>query len=155
MPLRIRRICCPVDFSESASGALDAAAGLARDADAALTLLHVDAVPGSSIPEAMLATPPGLARDLSAPADRPLAEWVAQAERLGAPRVEARRTVGQPAQEILALLAAEPFDLVVLGTHGRTGLGHALLGSVAEQVVRHAPCAVLTIGGRAAEALRG
>ena len=155
MPLRIRRICCPVDFSEASSGALDAAAGLARDASASLTLLHVDPIPGSAIPEAMLATPPELAHDLSAPADRPLAEWVARAERLGATRVEARRSVGQVAEEILALLAAEPFDLVVVGTHGRRGLGHALLGSVAEQVVRRAPCPVLTIGGKAAEALRG
>ena len=155
MSLPPRRILCPVDFSEASAGALAAAARLARDAGGTLTLLHVDVVPGSAIPEAILATPPDLARDLSAEADRPLAEWAARATKLGAPRVEVRRSVGQPPQEILALLEAEPFDLAVLGTHGRGGIGHALLGSVAEQVVRRAPCPVLTVGARAAAALAG
>ena len=148
--LQFRRILCPVDFSATSAGALRAAAALARRFDAALTLLHVDAVPGSAIPEALLPTPPALGADLTAPADRPLLEWKALAERLGAPRVAVTRSVGTPAQEILALARREGCDLVVMGTNGRTGLGHLVLGSVAEVVVRHAACPVLTLGSEAA-----
>ncbi len=150
--LEFRRILCPVDLSEASAGALRAAAAVARQHGASLTLLHVDVVPGSAIPEALLPTPPALATDLSGPADRPLLEWKERAERLGAPRVQALRSVGTPAQEILALARRDAFDLVVMGTHGRTGLGHLLLGSVAEEVVRMAPCPVLTIGSEASAA---
>lgn len=152
--LQIRRILCPVDWSDSSAGALQAAAELARRFDAALTLLHVDVVPGSAIPEALLETPPSIAQDLSAPADRPLADWRALAVRLGAPRVDAFRSVGTPGLEIVALARRDAYDLVVMGTHGRSGLGHLVLGSVAEEVVRHAPCPVLTVGTEAAHALR-
>lgn len=151
--LEFRRILCPVDFSAASTGALRAAVALARRFDASLTLLHVAVVPGSTIPEAMLATPPELATDLSAPETRPLLEWKAMAERLGAPRVQAYRSVGRPAQEILALARRDAFDLLVIGTHGRTGVGHLLLGSVAEEVVRQAPCPVLTLGSEAAAAV--
>jgi len=151
--LEFRSILCPVDLSEASAGALRAAAALARQHGASLTLLHVDVVPGSAIPEALLPTPPELATDLSAPADRPVLEWKARAERLGAPRVHACRSVGLPAQEILSLARRDAFDLIVLGTHGRKGLGHLLLGSVAEEVVRRAHCPVLTIGREAAEKL--
>lgn len=151
--LEFRRILCPVDLSEASAGALRAASALARRHDATLTLLHVDVIPGSAIPEALLDTPPALASDLSSTADRPILEWKARAERLGAPRVQAYRTVGTPAQEILALARRDAFDLVVLGTHGRTGLGRVVMGSVAEEVVRRAPCPVLTISAEAAAAL--
>jgi nucleotide-binding universal stress UspA family protein len=148
-----RRILCPVDFSPASAGALQAAAALAVRHDADLTLLHVDSVPGSAIPEAMLGLPPTLATELSAPADRPLLEWKARAEALGARRVQALRSVGSPAQEIVGMASRDAFDLIVVGTHGRTGLGHLLLGSVAEEVVRHAGCPVLTLGSQAAERL--
>jgi len=69
--------------------------------------------------------------------------------------VVARRSVGLPAPEILALALGEPFDLIVLGAHGRHGLAHLVLGSVSEQVMRHAPCPVLTLGSEVARALRG
>jgi nucleotide-binding universal stress UspA family protein len=153
--LEVRRILCPVDLTESSAGALAAAAALSRRLDAALTLLHVDVVPGSSIPEALLETPPAVASDLSSPADRPLLDWKARAEALGAPRVQALRSVGSPALEIVALARRDAFDLVVVGTHGHWGLGHLLHGSVAEEVVRKAPCPVLTIGAEAARALAG
>jgi nucleotide-binding universal stress UspA family protein len=153
--LELRRILCPVDFSDAASGALRAAAELAARFDGTVTLLHVDLVRGSSIPEAMLETPPEVESDLSAPADRPLLEWRALAQRLGAPHVELRRSVGRPAEEIVALARREPFDVVVIGTHGRAGVRHFAVGSVAEEVVRQAPCPVLTIGSEAAKRLGG
>lgn len=151
--LEFRHVLCPVDLTGASEGALRAAAALARQHGASLTLLHVVVVPGSAIPEALLDTPPALAEDLSAPADQPLLDWMAKAERLGAPRVRALRSVGTPAQEILALARRDGVDLIVVGTHGRTGLGHLLLGSVAEEVVRRAHCPVLTIGSEAAASL--
>lgn len=151
--LEFRRILCPVDFSEASAGALRAAAALARRHGATLTLLHVDLIPGSAIPEVLFPTPPEVAGQLSAPADRPLLAWKAEAERLGAPQVEALRSVGQAAQEILSLVERGPYDLVVIGTHGRAGLDRLLLGSVAEEVVRRATCPVLTLGSAAAAAL--
>lgn len=151
--LEFRRILCPVDFSEASAGALRAAAALARRHGATLTLLHVDLIPGSAIPEALFPTPPEVAGQLTAPADRPLLAWKAEAERLGAPHVAALRSVGQAAEEILALAGREPYDLVVIGTHGRAGLDRLLLGSVAEEVVRRATCPVLTLGSAAAAAL--
>ena len=151
--LDFRRILCPVDFSEASAGALRAAAALARRFDASLTLLHVDVVPGSTIPEALLPTPPEVAKDLSTPASLPLLEWKERAGRLGASRVEARRSIGRPADEIVALVDQGSYDLVVIGTHGRTGLGHLLVGSVAEEVVRRSRCPVLTLGTAAAAAL--
>lgn len=153
--LEFRRILCPVDLTDASAGALAAAAALARRFEASLTLLHVDVVPGSSIPEALLETPPAVAADLSAPADRPLLDWKARAEALGVKRVGAFRSVGSPALEIVALARRDAFDLIVVGTHGRWGLGHLLHGSVAEEVVRKAPCPVLTIGAEAAAALAG
>jgi nucleotide-binding universal stress UspA family protein len=69
--------------------------------------------------------------------------------RVGAPdpgvRLERRLVVGDAAARILEAAQAVPCDLIVMGTHGRTGLGRVLLGSVAEQVVRLAPCPVLTV----------
>ena len=150
--LEFRRILCPVDWSEPSQAALQAAAALAQRAGGTLTLLHVDTIPASAIPEAILPTPAALATDLSGPADRPLLEWKARAERLGAPRVEAFRSVGRAAEEILALARRDRFDLIVMGTHGRKGIGHFVLGSVAEEVVRQAPCPVLTLGSEAAAA---
>ena len=151
--LEFRRILCPVDFSPASAGALRAAASLAQRFDADLTLLHVDMIPGSSIPESMLGLPPALATDLSAPADQPLLEWKGRAEALGAKRVKAFRSIGLPADEIVAMAARDAVDLIVVGTHGRKGLGHLVLGSVAEQVVRHAACPVLTLGSEASRAL--
>ena len=151
--LEFRRILCPVDWSDASAGALQAASALAKRFDAGLTLLHVDVVPGSAIPEALLETPREVATDLAAAPDRPLLDWKARAERLGAPRVEVSRSVGTPGLEIVALARRDAYDLIVVGTHGRTGLGHLVLGSVAEEVVRHAPCPVLTVGKEAARAL--
>jgi nucleotide-binding universal stress UspA family protein len=74
-----------------------------------------------------------------------MAEWKAKAEAMGIGQVEAATAIGEPAHEILAFAKAQSADLVVIGTHGRTGLQHALMGSVAERVVRRATCPVLTV----------
>jgi universal stress protein A len=59
--------------------------------------------------------------------------------------VQVKVAVGKPAVEILRVVRTEGADLIVMGTHGRTGLRHLLLGSVAEAITRHAPCPVFTL----------
>jgi nucleotide-binding universal stress UspA family protein len=150
MELNWKKLCCPVDFSPTSESALEVAAALARKLGAGLTLLHVRTIPGSSIPEGLLEPTAESTQDLSAPADRPLATWKALAESLGVAHVEAATSVGDPAQEITDLARRGGFDVIVIGTHGRTGLKHAVLGSVAEKVVRFAPCVVVSVTTEAA-----
>jgi universal stress protein A len=72
-------------------------------------------------------------------------EWKALAEGMGIAKVEVATSIGEPAHEILDFAKAQRVDLVVIGTHGRTGIQHALMGSVAERVVRRSTCPVLTV----------
>lgn len=146
MALAWKKLCCPVDFSPTSESALRVAAVLAQELGADLTLLHVRTIPGSSIPEGLLAP----TEDDSGPADRPLAAWKATAEQLGASHVAAATSIGDPAQEITEFVRRGDFDAIVIGTHGRTGLKRAVLGSVAEKVVRLAPCVVISVTPEAA-----
>jgi nucleotide-binding universal stress UspA family protein len=150
MELNWKKLCCPVDFSPTSESALRVAATLARELGADLTMLHVRTIPGSSIPEGLLEPSPESTHDDSDPADRLLATWKATAEQLGASRVEAAASIGDPAQEITEFARRGAFDVIVIGTHGRTGLKHAVLGSVAERVVRFAPCVVVSVTPEAA-----
>ena len=145
-----KKILGPVDFSVTSESALRFASTLARDLGAELTLLHVRTIPGSSIPEGMFEPASELTHDSSAPTDQPLASWKTVAEKHGARHVEALTSVGDPADEITALARRGAFDAIVIATHGRTGLKHAILGSVAEKVVRLAPCVVVSMTAEAA-----
>jgi nucleotide-binding universal stress UspA family protein len=84
-------------------------------------------------------------QELADQAAKHLGEWRREAEGLGAPSVAATTAIGEPAVEIVGYAKEHGIDLLVLGTHGRTGLEHALMGSVAERVVRRARCPVLTV----------
>lgn len=149
-----KRICCPVDFSQASESAMSVACDLARLFGAELTLLHVRNIPGSSIPEALLEPTDEVTHDLEGPSDRPLVEWKARAEALGVARVEAATSVGDPAQEIVAFARRTGVEAIVIGTHGRTGPRHAVLGSVAENVVRLAPCVVVSVTAEAGSRIR-
>lgn len=84
--------------------------------------------------------------DTIAGAEAELAKWKHEAEETGAKLVTTRVVIGTPWHEIVeALRADRSFDLVIVGTHGRTGIKHVLLGSVAERVVRFAPTPVLVV----------
>ncbi|OFW05201.1 MAG: hypothetical protein A3I61_10605 [Acidobacteria bacterium RIFCSPLOWO2_02_FULL_68_18] len=122
----IRNILVATDFSPCSERAVHAALALARRFGATLHLLHVVHRPAER--EAAL--------------DR-LGDY-AEAQGDGVP-FTASIAVGRPEQEIVRYAAREQMDLVVMGTHGRTGLAHVVMGSVAETVVRTAPCQVLTI----------
>ncbi len=141
-----KRICCPIDFSEASRAAMEVAADLARRFGAQLTLLHAYPVPGYTFPDGSVVASPRMMQELADQAERHLATWRADAEQIvGGPRVAVEKAVGEPAAEIVAFAKRASTDLLVLGTHGRTGLEHALMGSVAERVVRKARCPVLTV----------
>jgi nucleotide-binding universal stress UspA family protein len=145
-PFAPRRILVPVDFSECARASLDVAVDLARRFDAEIEALHVWETPTYVTPELMLWAPDTGKRSLAefarTQAGHAMQQLLASVEKSGA-RVHGRVDTGAISDVILA--AAADADLVVIGTHGRTGIAHALLGSVAERVVRRSPCPVLTV----------
>lgn len=141
-------ICVGVDFSDTSREALRAAAHLAGNARVTLVFVwHAQhpytAFSGDEVRAAVESH------------DALMREWVREAHELGAANVDAMFLAGNPADEIVELLNKDPsFDLVVVGTHGRTGLAHVLLGSVAEKIVRRSPCPVLAIPAHVAQARR-
>ena len=141
-----KRIFCPIDFSDASRAAMEVAADLTKRFGGELVLLHAYPVPGYTFPDGSVVASPRMMQELADQAKRHLEEWRVDAERLvGAPRVSAETAIGEPAAEILATAQARGADLLVMGTHGRTGLEHALMGSIAERVVRRAHCPVLTV----------
>ena len=144
-----KKILCPVDFSDSSREAMRRAADLVKASGGSLTLFHVVHVPLTSYGEGapmMPSSGPELTRELGSEAEKTLAEWKRRAEEMGARTVTTQVVAGVPWNTIVEALDADrSYDLVVMGTEGRTGLGRVLLGSVAERVVRHAPCPVLVV----------
>lgn len=142
VPTRIR---VPLDFSEQSLRALAYAKTLGKPLAASLDLLHV-------IPNPFLEHPGGL----NAPLPRPFLDDLERdaRTRLEEARLSGEREafsvrsvikVGDPLFEIVEYARLQHVDLIVIGTHGRTGIAHMFLGSVAERVVRTAPCPVLTV----------
>ena len=143
----IHNILVPVDFSPHADRAVGYATRLAGQTGASIELLHVVEDPYlASVwsPDLYLPDPVELCAELAAGAHDRLAIIAAAVRAQG---VTARASVRQgiAALTIAERAAAGRFDLIVMGTHGRTGLPHILLGSVAEHLLRHAPCPVLTV----------
>jgi nucleotide-binding universal stress UspA family protein len=139
------RILCPTDFSECATDAARYAVDLAARLGARVTLLHVYMAPVYALPDGSSFIPgPQTLAELESGARRGLEALRAQ---LARPEVEIDvDTADGPTAEMIATTALdEKYDLIVMGTHGRTGLRHLLLGSVAEKVVRTAACPVLTV----------
>ena len=139
----IRKILVPTDFSEHSALALTYAADLAKRYNASLSLLHVYPVVNYAAAEGFaLYTPEQLAK-LITQLNVQLKAAEDSARALGVTAIGSDMLQGDAYQEILE--QAEAFDLIVMGTHGRTGLKHALMGSVAEKIVRTSPCPVLTV----------
>lgn len=124
-----------------------AAIELAAPAGAPVTLLHVWQFPAYAFADVPL--PGSLSQEIADQAARQLAAWKREAAGLGQVEVSSALLEGVPWDRIVDALRADPaYDLTVMGTHGRTGIRRALLGSVAEKVVRHAPCPVLVVRPR-------
>lgn len=144
--LEWRNICCGTDFSEPSRLAMLKAAELARRLEADLELVHVHAPPPAV--GDMLVTPDDVGGAPLVELEKTMETWRNEAERLVGRAVRSTVLPGDAAGEIVRLARKRAFDLVVLGTHGRRGLKRLVLGSVAERVVREAPCAVLVVRRR-------
>lgn len=138
-------ILVPVDFSPTSSAAVQMAAKLSVHSQAKLTLVHVFQPLSYVLPGGYLMPAPEELKALNTGFESQLASMKKDAESAGATAVETKLIGGMPAMEIVELAQTGRFDLIVIGTHGRTGLPHLLLGSVAERVLRHATCPVLTV----------
>ncbi len=141
-PQSAPRILCAVDFSGSADAAVDHAARLARRLGAELHLVHAPPLPIAAFPEAGLTTVPVHPEQVIDEARAGLESYAAHHPGID---VALHVRLGPPCDVVLELQQELGADYLVLGTHGRTGLDHLLMGSVAEQVVRRAPVPVLTV----------
>jgi len=144
----IRQILVPVDFSEPSRVAFEYAADMARPLAASVDVIHVWEAP-SFVPlgSALEAGEwnPSLVELVKKNAEKALDEFVSAAAKRGLAVRTSHAEPGSPALAIAEAAKAGRYDLIVMGTHGRTGLSRTLIGSVAERVVRHAPCPVLTV----------
>jgi nucleotide-binding universal stress UspA family protein len=142
--INLKTILVPSDFSECSDAALRYGLELARRFDARLHLLHVVQDPIAQ---------PWAAEGFSAPLFQAVSDWRTEAKaRLtslvpaaDAHRVTVEATIAWPFAEIIRHATERNIDLIVMGTHGRGGVTHMLLGSIAEKVVRRSPCPVLTV----------
>ena len=162
MSKTIQKILVPVDFSPYSTEALLYAATLADHLASTVVVLHVIAkeieaqavhqragrgVPLLGVTSETLGVPPEMHEavvvDLRERAQTALQHFLPS--ELSGRSVELRVEIGHPFEQILEVAKGERVDMIVMGTHGRTGLAHIVLGSVAERVVRMAPCPVLTV----------
>lgn len=146
-PLHFQSILVPLDFSVPSKQALDAAAAFARRFKAKLTLLHV--VAPVATPDFAASFPLVMENDKVMAAAK--AELVRLVTAARFPRGTVEKVLvrfGSAFHEIADAAGTLKADLIIISTHGRTGLKHALLGSTTERVVRHAPCPVLVVRQR-------
>ncbi len=143
--INIKKVLFPTDFSENSNYAFDYAVGLAQKLGARLYVLHViheliDTT-GFYVPNISLDQ---LQKDLEKGAEDMMEKF--SRERLGDFKdYERMNVIGLPHIEILSVAKEKGIDMIVMGTHGRTGIDRVLFGSTAEKVVKNAPCPVLTV----------
>ena len=147
MSIELKKILCPTDFSENSEHAMKYALTLATLSQAKLLLFHV--VEPLTYPQSAELFEPvldevELTMKMEAAFQKQLEDQVA-ALKEKYPKVSGRLVTGNTFLEIIQAARDEGADMIVMGTHGRTGLAHVLIGSVAERVVREAPCPVLTV----------
>ncbi|MEX0727324.1 MAG: universal stress protein [Planctomycetaceae bacterium] len=142
----LKRILLPTDFSEYANTAQIYAVDLAKKFGAELHLVHISVDMLAMVPEpGMNFLPPGdYLRDMQNAAKEGLAK-ILPGDVVDGVKIIREVRLGTPFVEIVRYAKEANIDLIVIGTHGRTGLAHALMGSTAEKVVRKAPCPVLTV----------
>jgi nucleotide-binding universal stress UspA family protein len=147
MTIEFKHILVPIDFGETSEAVLDAAIELARRFGSQLTVIHVYQTPVYFYEGITYATTEVFG-PIEEVAKRQL-ETTLREVQTKIPTAKAVLGRGAPALEILAAIDEVHADLVVMGTHGRKGVGRVLFGSVAEKVVRHSPAPVLTFRERA------
>lgn len=139
------KILVPVDFSEHSTLALDTAVSLAKDFGASLTIVHVYEPLAVAVPQGYQLFSEAQLTRLFEELQQALAQQRQRAEAAGVAKVAAELLHGFAVSEVQNYARENAFELIVMGTHGRRGLSHAFLGSVAERLVRVAPCPVLTV----------
>jgi universal stress protein A len=150
MDLRtVKRILVPTDFSDPSAEALASAIALGQATNATLDLVHVAYDTAYAVPPPIDVAV--LPVDMGKVMERVNASLAQEMEQVRAAGLtcDSATPIGRPENEIVARAKATHADLIVMGTHGRSGLAHALLGSVAERVVRHTPCPILIVPKRA------
>src|SRR4029453_17704326 len=142
------RILVPMDFSPPSDAALEYARSVADRYGASLPLLHVAEDPYRAFYSAEVFVPEveGLREEILSDTEKRLTDRLRPSD-LTEFHATAESIIGAPAGSIVEYAAGHDIDLIVMGTHGRGGMAHLLMGSVAERVVRTAPCPVLTVPG--------
>ncbi|BAI81243.1 universal stress protein [Deferribacter desulfuricans SSM1] len=144
--IEIKKILCPVDFSETSNYALTYAIDFAKVFNAELELFHVifdeSQIVAFYLPQV---TFQNFDKELEEAAKKEMDKLVEDFEELKNVNYSVKFAKGTPFLEIINEAKENSFDMIVIGTHGRTGLEHALFGSTAEKVVRKAPCPVFTV----------
>jgi nucleotide-binding universal stress UspA family protein len=146
-PMEIRTILFPTDFSDCANQALSYTAFFARQHHAAIICVHViepivPAVGYTGLAETL--PTPDLSEQLEDAAEREFPR-IADCTEFAGLEVEEVISHGDAAAEIVRLAEERKVDMIVISSHGRTGFGRLIFGSIAEEVVRHAPCPVLVV----------
>ena len=157
MNLQIRSILVPTDFSECGNYALSCAASLARTFKASIVCVHVIEPIVPTVGYSGMSEPLPIAdisEQLEDSAERELPK-LAECEECAGLDVEEVIVHGEAASEIVQVAKDREIDLIVISSHGRTGLGRILFGSTAEAVVRHAPCPVLVVKPKPGEEVAG
>ena len=145
--MAVKRILVPVDFSEDSLNALRYARDFAKPLGAQLVILYVIEPIYYATPSDMYVSSPNigmLMEEQRRIGKEQLQRLAADLKKKGQ-RFRAVIKCGAPAQVVADTAKSLKADMIVMGTHGRTGIAHVLMGSVAEKVVRHAPCPVLTV----------
>jgi nucleotide-binding universal stress UspA family protein len=140
-----KKILVPVDFSIHSAEATRVAADLAKRFDSSVTLAYVYDPLAYSLPDGFVMMSQSEVNKLLEAFQTQLAANKQQALDAGAPRVDTKLLTGFVASEIVEFASRGEFGLIVMGTHGRTGMSHLVMGSIAEKVVRLASCPVLTV----------
>lgn len=145
MTIQLKRILLPTDFSDYSATATKYACELATRFDAELHLLHALEIQPASTPAFVMGLAiPSYTHESQAAAEKALSRVLES--QWSADRTVVHAIVeGSPKVEIIQYARKHDMDLIVLATHGRTGLSHVIMGSVAEAIVRTAPCPVLTV----------
>jgi nucleotide-binding universal stress UspA family protein len=137
--MHYKKLLFATDFSPASGAALKYATALARDSGATLLILHVEELPTPYAGGEMLLPQP----EYPNPEIRRMLEAVVPPDKNI--KYEHHLVLGTPAEDIVRVAKEQKADLIVIGTHGRTGLKRVLMGSVAEAVMRRAGCPVLTL----------
>jgi universal stress protein A len=143
--MHYNNLLVPYDFEAHSREALKLASQLAGSFDSTVTIVHAYDPCGYQAPTGYVTYTDAQSKELAASLQAQLNEVARQLLDAGVRRVQSRLLEGPPAAEIVRLAREGHFDLIVMGTHGRTGIWHKLLGSLAHEVLTQAPCPVMTI----------